>query len=144
MAMDRDDLSELNAIFKDMGGVEKVEDYTNNFENLPDGSYVGEIEKFETKNSKSSGKPMAVITIAVEDGKKEFKYLMLAGEDLKSTQTAVARAVTQLKKLGVDGVELGDFLDNAEKLVGTRVNINIKTTVSKAGKEFRNVDLELA
>lgn len=144
MAMDRDDLSELNAIFKDMGGVEKVEDYTNNFENLPDGSYVGEIEKFETKNSKSSGKPMAVITIAVEDGKKEFKYLMLAGEDLKSTQTAVARAVTQLKKLGVDGVELGDFLDNAEKLVGTKVNMNIKTTVSKAGKEFRNVDLELA
>ena len=87
---------------------------------------------------------MAVITVAVEDGKKEFKYLMLAGEDLKSTQTAVARAVTQLKKLGVDGVELGDFLDNAEKLVGTRVNMNIKTTVSKAGKEFRNVDLELA
>ena len=144
MAMDRDDLSELNAIFKDMGGVEKVEDYTNNFENLPDGNYVGEIEKFETKNSKSSGKPMAVITVAGEDGKKEFKYLMLAGEDLKSTQTAVARAVTQLKKLGVDGVELGDFLDNAEKLVGTRVNMNIKTTVSKAGKEFRNVDLELA
>ena len=144
MAMDRDDLSELNAIFKDMGGVEKVEDYTTNFENLPDGSYVGEIEKFETKNSKSSGKPMAVITITVEDGKKEFKYLMLAGEDLKSTQTAVARAVKQLKKLGVDGVELGDFLDNAEKLVGTRVNMNIKTTVSKAGKEFRNVDLELA
>ena len=144
MAMDKDDLSELNAIFKDMGGVDKVEDYTNNFEKLPDGNYVGEIEKFETKNSKSSGKPMAVITIAVEDGKKEFKYLMLAGEDLKSTQTAVARAVTQLKKLGVEGVELGDFLDGAEKLVGTRVNMTIKTTISKAGKEFRNVDLELA
>ena len=56
MAMDKDDLSELNAIFKDMGGVDKVEDYTNNFEKLPDGNYVGEIEKFETKNSKSSGK----------------------------------------------------------------------------------------
>ena len=145
MAMDKDDLSELNAIFKDMGGVDKVEDYTNNFEQLPDGDYIGEIEKFETKNSKSSGKPMAVITVAVEDGKKEFKYLMLAGEDLKSTQTAVARAVTQLKKLGVEGVELGDFLDNAEKLVGTKVALKIKTTVSKAsGKEFRNVDLELA
>lgn len=145
MAMDRDDLSELNAIFKDMGGVDKVEDYANSFDNLPDGEYVGEIEKFETKNSKSSGKPMAVITVAVEDGKKEFKYLMLAGEDLKSTQTAVARAVTQLKKLGVEGVELGDFLDNAEKLVGTRVQLKIKTTVSKSsGKEFRNVDLELA
>ena len=144
MAMDKDDLSELNAIFKDMGGVDKVEDYASSFDKLPDGNYIGEIEKFETKNSKSSGKPMAVITIAVEDGKKEFKYLMLAGEDLKSTQTAVARAVTQLKKLGVEGVELGDFLDGAEKLVGTRVNMTIKTTTSKAGKEFRNVDLELA
>ncbi len=143
--MDNEDLKELNAIFKDMGGVEKVEEYTNNFENLPDGSYIGEIEKFETKNSKSSGKPMAVITVAVEDGKKEFKYLMLAGNDLKSTQTNVARAVTQLKKLGVEGVELGDFLSNAEKLVGTRVQMTIKTTVSKAsGNEFRNVDLELA
>jgi hypothetical protein len=102
--MDNEDLKELNAIFKDMGGVEKVEEYTTNFENLPDGDYIGEIEKFETKNSKTSGKPMAVLTIAVEDGKKEFVYMMLAGNDLKSTQTAVARAVTQLKKLGVDGV----------------------------------------
>ena len=144
MAMDKDDLSELNAIFKDMGGVDKVEDYASSFDKLPDGNYIGEIEKFETKNSKSSGKPMAVITIAVEDGKKEFKYLMLAGEDLKSTQTAVARAVTQLKKLGVEGVELEDFLDGAEKLVGTKVNMTIKTTISKAGKEYRNVDLELA
>ena len=143
--MDNEDLKELNAIFKDMGGVDKVEEYTNNFENLPDGDYIGEIEKFETKNSKSSGKPMAVITVAVEDGKKEFKYLMLAGSDLKSTQTAVARAVTQLKKLGVDGVELEDFLTGAEKLVGTKVQLHIKTTMSKAsGNEFRNVDLELA
>ena len=143
--MDNEDLKELNAIFKDMGGVDKVEDYTNNFENLPDGDYIGEVEKFETKNSKNSGKPMAVITIAVEDGKKEFKYLMLAGNDLKSTQTNVARAVTQLRKLGVEGVELGDFLAGAEKLVGTRVQMHIKTTISKStGKEFRNVDLELA
>lgn len=145
MAVDNEDLKELDTIFKDMGGVEKVEEFANNFENLPDGNYIGEIEKFETKNSKSSGKPMAVITIAVEDGKKEFKYLMLAGNDLKSTQTNVARAVTQLKKLGVEGVELRDFLSNAEKLVGTRVQMTIKTTVSKAsGNEFRNVDLELA
>ncbi|MBR2493778.1 MAG: DUF669 domain-containing protein [Paludibacteraceae bacterium] len=143
--MDNEDLRELNAIFKEMGGVDKVEELANSFENLPDGEYIGEIEKFETKNSKTSGKPMAVITIAVEDGKKEFKYLMLAGNDLKSTQTAVARAVSQLKKLGVDGVELGDFLTNAEKLVGTRVKMTIKTTVAKAsGKEFRNTDLELA
>ena len=50
MAIDRDDLSELNAIFKDMGGVEKVEDFTNNYEKLPDGEYFGEIELVEYKN----------------------------------------------------------------------------------------------
>lgn len=142
--MDNEDLKELDAIFKDMGGVDKVEELANSFENLADGEYIGEIEKFETKNSKSSGKPMAVLTIAVEDGKKEFKYLMLAGNDLKSTQTAVARAVSQLKKLGVNGEKLSDFLSDAEKLVGTRVRLSIKTTVSKAGNEFRNVDVELA
>lgn len=142
--MDNEDLKELDNIFKDMGGVEKVEDYANNYENLPDGVYLGEIESFETKNSKTSGKPMAVITVAVVGGKKEFVHLMLAGSDLKSTQQAVARVVTQLKKLGVTGVELSDFLHGAERLVGTRVSLNIKTTVSKStGKEFRNVTLDL-
>lgn len=143
--MDNEDLKELNAIFKDMGGVDKIEDYTNSYENLPDGVYIGEIEKFETKNSKTSGKPMAVITIAVEDGKKEFKYLMLAGKDLQDTRVAVARAVKQLKTLGVEGTDLEDFLSNAEKLVGTKVRLTIKTTVSKStGKEFRNQEVELA
>lgn len=143
--MDNEDLKELDAIFKDMGGVEKIEDFTNNFEQLPDGDYIGEIEKFETKNSKASGKPMGVITIAVENGKKENKYLMLAGGNLKETQTAVARAVSQLKKLGVEGVTLGDFLSGAEKLVGTRVHLKIKTTTSKSsGNDFRNIDIELA
>ena len=27
--IDKEDLSELNAIFKEMGGVDKIEDYTN-------------------------------------------------------------------------------------------------------------------
>ena len=51
--IDKEDLSELNAIFKEMGGVDKIEDYTNNFENLADGEYIGEIEKVEAKNSKN-------------------------------------------------------------------------------------------
>lgn len=142
--MDNDDLKELNAIFKDMGGVEKIEDYTNNFENLADGNYIGEIEKVYTANSKTSGKPMLVISVAVEGGKKDSKFLMLAGNDLKSTQTAVARAVTQLKKLGVEGVELSDFIEGAEKLVGTKVNLKIESTESKDGRTFRNQDITLA
>ena len=64
---------------------------------------------------------------------------MLAGENLKKTQTAVARAVTQLKKLGISGVELEDFINGALELTGTRVNLKIETNGS-----FRNKDLTLA
>lgn len=139
--IDKDDLSELNAIFKEMGGVEKIEDYTNNFENLPDGEYIGEIEKVEAKNSKNSGKPMIDIVVATEGGKKEWRHLMLAGENLKKTQSAIARTVSQLKKLGVDvsSNDIETITTNAYELVGTRVNMSIKTT-----NDFRNVDLTLA
>lgn len=137
--MDNEDLKELNAIFKDMGGVEKVEDYTNNFERLADGTYIGEIEKVSAKNSKKTGRPMLEVIVAIEDGKKEYVYMTLAGKDLKATQTAVARTVTNLKKLGVSGTELEDFINGAIELVGTRVVMKIETN-----GEFRNVDLTLA
>lgn len=137
--MDNEDLKELNAIFKDMGGVDSVDDYTNSFEELPDGTYLGEIEKVSTKNSKKTGRPMIEIIVALEEDRKEYVYLMLAGENLKKTQTAVARAVTQLKKLGVSGVELEDFINGALELTGTRVNLKIETNGS-----FRNKDLTLA
>lgn len=144
MSVSNADLNELDAIFEGMGGVDKIEDYTNSFSQLPDGNYIGEIEEIVSETSKNSGKPQIKMVIAIEDGKKEYKYMTLAGTDLKSTQSAIARAVSQLKKLGVDGVELRDFLKNMEKLVGTKVKLNIKTTVSKTtGKEFRNTDLEL-
>lgn len=137
--MDNEDLKELDAIFKDMGGVEKVEDYTSNFEELPDGNYIGEIEKVSTKNSKKTGRPMMEIVVALDEKRKEWVYLMLAGKDLKATQTAVARAVTQLKKLGVAGTTLSDFISGAESLVGKRVNLEIKTN-----GEYKNRDLTLA
>ena len=137
--MDNEDLKELNAIFKDMGGVDKVEDYTSNFEKLADGTYIGEIEKVSTKNSKKTGRPMIEIIVAVDEKTKEYTYLMLAGKALKATQTAVARAVTQLKKLGVTGTELEDFINGAIELAGTRVSMKIETN-----GEFRNVDLTLA
>ena len=92
-----------------------------------------------TKNSKKTGRPMLEIVVAVEGGKKEYVYLMLAGENLKRTQTAVARAVTQLKKLGITGVELEDFLNGASDLVGTKVNLKIETT-----NNFTNKDITLA
>lgn len=134
-----EDVKELDAIFKEMGGVDNIESFTNSFEELPDGTYLGEIDSVSTKNSKKTGRPMLEIVVALEDNKKEYVYLMLAGENLKKTQTAVARAVTQLKKLGIAGTELSDFLNEAMKLTGTRVNLKIETNGS-----FRNKDLTLA
>lgn len=137
--IDNEDLNELDAIFKDMGGVEKVEDYANNFKELSDGKYLGEIEKVSTKNSKNTGRPMMEIVVNLEGGNKEWVYLMLAGKDLKATQTAVAKAVTQLKKLGVTGSELRDFISGAEALVGKEVILEIKTN-----NGYKNRDLTLA
>lgn len=139
--IDTSDLSELNAIFKDMGGVEKVEEYTNNFEELADGNYLCEIEKVEDKNSKKTGRPMIEIQVAVEGGQKEWVYLMLAGENLKKTQTAIGGTITRLKKLGVDvsSENIGIIIENAKELVGTRCNLEIKTN-----NEFRNKELTLA
>ena len=134
-----EDVKELDAIFKEMGGVDNIESFTNSFEELPDGTYLGEIDSVSTKNSKKTGRPMLEIVVALEDNKKEYVYLMLAGENLKKTQTAVARAVTQLKKLGIAGTELSDFLNEAMKLTGTKVNLKIETNGS-----FRNKDLTLA
>ena len=139
MAMDKEDLNELDSIFKEMGGVDKVEEYTNNFENLPDGNYIGEILEVNTKNSKNTGRPMLDILVGLEEERKEHIFLMLAGKDIKATQTAVARAVTQLKKLGVTGTELEDFIDGAMELVGTRVNLKIETNGT-----YKNKDLTLA
>lgn len=140
MDIANDDLKELNAIFEEMGGVEKVEDFTTSFETLPDGTYLGEIDNVVTKNSKKTGRPMMEITVALEGGRKEWVYLMLAGENLKKTQTAVAKTITQLKKLGVTGAELSDFLSEAEKLVGTKVTLKIET----GNNDFKNKTLELA
>ena len=68
---------------------------------------------------------------------------MLAGKDLKATQTAIARTVNQLKKLDVDvsSNNIETITNEAEKLVGTRVNMEIKTT---GASNFRNVSLTLA
>ena len=93
--MDNEDLKELNAIFKDMGGVDSVDDYTNSFEELPDGTYLGEIEKVSTKNSKKTGRPMLEIIVALEEDRKEYVYLMLAGENLKKIR--LKKGLTQVQ-----------------------------------------------
>lgn len=137
--MDNEDLNELNAIFADMGGVDNVESYVNNYEELPDGTYIGEIDSVTTETSKKTGRPMMKVVVALEDDKKENVFMMLAGKDLKATQTAVARAVAQLKKLGITGSTLEDFINGAMTLVGTKVTLKVETRGT-----YKNKDLTLA
>ena len=66
---------------------------------------------------------------------------MLAGENLEKTRSAIARTVSQLKELGVDvsSNDIAVITDNAYELVGTKVNMEIKTN-----NNFRNIWLTLA
>lgn len=139
MAIDKGDLSELNEIFKGMGGVEKIEDFTNNFTQIEDGTYTGEILKVEPKNAKNTGRPMIDITLGLEGEKKEHVYLSLAGKDLNGTQRAIARTVKQLKELDITGITPEDFVNNSLELVGTRISLEVTTT-----NGFQNKWLTLA
>ena len=67
MALDRGDLSELNEIFKGMGGVDNIEEYTNTYEEIADGLYEGEVLNVEAKNSKNTGRPMLDILVGLEE-----------------------------------------------------------------------------
>lgn len=127
MALDRGDLSELNEIFKGMGGVDNIEEYTNTYEEIADGLYEGEVLNVEAKNSKNTGRPMIDITLGLTEDRKEHVYLSLAGKDLKATQIAIARTVKQLKELGVTGTTPEDFVNGAAELVGTRINLKVET-----------------
>ena len=75
MALDRGDLSELNEIFKGMGGVDNIEEYTNTYEEIADGLYEGEVLNVEAKNSKNTGRPMIDITLGLTEDRKEHVYL---------------------------------------------------------------------
>ena len=127
MALDRGDLSELNEIFKGMGGVDNIEEYTNTYEEIADGLYEGEVLNVEARNSKNTGRPMIDITLGLTEDRKEHAYLSLAGKDLKATQVAIARTVKQLKELGVNGTTPEDFVNGAAELVGTRINLKVET-----------------
>lgn len=128
MALDREDLAELNEIFNDMGGVAHVEDFTNSYEELPDGTYEGEILNVESKNSKNTGRPMLDLSLGLTQDRKEHIYLPLAGKDLAGTRTAIARAIKQLTELGVTGTTVEDFISNSVSLVGTRISLKITTS----------------
>lgn len=119
------------------------------FEELPDGYYIGEVEKAELKESKSSQQPMVAFQFkVVQDGitddgnfspisktnnRKIFMYYVLKDEQ------SVKRFVTDMLKF--EGEKEGEsilgkeyftnsevLIDALDILIGSRIYIHISTT----------------
>lgn len=152
---------DMTAVFKSLDailGKTELADVTsesNNFQELPDGYYLCEVEKAELKESKTSHQPMVVFQFkTVEDGigvgedtdfinlkktknKKVFLYYVLKDEN------AVRRFVTDMLKFEAeqDTPILGkEYFTNSELLVdaldilvGMRVYIQCSTNKNDDG-----------
>ena len=139
--MNDNDLSELDALFDEIGGNEGAETVANSFNNLPDGTYDAEVNSAEFKHSKSD-LPMIQIQYAVEGGKKHNQFLMLANKDgdLEKTKSSIARAVTTLKKFGLEEKTITDYVAKLDQLVGRQVTIEL--TTSAGGYQNTHVEVK--
>ena len=111
--MDKDDLKdlqELDSIFQDIGGNEKLEENVGgDFPDIPDGEYSAEIIGAEFTHSKQTNVPMIKIEFGLEGQTGHvWDYLMLANKDgdLAKTKQAIARSVTKLRELGLDAADI--------------------------------------
>lgn len=141
---DLKDLQDLDAIFQDIGGNEKLEENVNSgFDEICDGEYSAEIINAEYTKSKADV-PMIKIEFGLEGQTGHvWDYLMLAdkGGDLKKTSSAIARTVTKLRELGLDAKNIPGYVEQLPKLEGTTLTLRLET--SKSGyqnKHYENVD----
>lgn len=141
---DLKDLQDLDAIFQDIGGNEKLEENVNSgFDEIGDGEYSAEIINAEYTKSKADV-PMIKIEFGLEGQTGHvWDYLMLAdkGGDLKKTSSAIARTVTKLRELGLDAKNIPGYVEQLPKLEGTTLTLRLET--SKSGyqnKHYENVD----
>lgn len=133
---------ELNDLFKE------VEKTAGQFEELPEGNYIGVIEASGYKESKK-GRPMVQIMVKVTGGEYEgrtnSKFMMLDGSGTDQIKRNLSMFASQAKRLGVDtsdGFEA--TIENIESLEGTEVVMQIEKSVGKNGTTYTNTHLELA
>lgn len=147
MSEERDameDLNELDAIFSDIGGNEKLEENSNTgFDEIEDGTYEAEVIKAEYKVSKNSGVPMISIEFGLAGVSGHvWDYLMLGdkGGDYKKTSSAISRSVTKLRQLGLEAEKISEYVAQLDKLEGVQLDLKLET--SKSGfqnKHYENV-----
>ena len=142
---DLNDLKELDAIFQEIGGNEKLEENSNTgFDDILDGEYSAQVLSAEFTRSKQSDTPMIKIEFGLEGQTGHvWDYLMLADKngDYKKTSSAMSRAVTKLRELGLDAKDLPGYIEQLPKLTGVTLTLVLET--SKSGfqnKHYENVD----
>lgn len=138
--MDEQDLNELDAMFAEIGGNEGAEEMANSFQNLPDGVYEAEVINAEGATSQNSGMPMIVIEYGLENGKTHRQYLSLANKngDVEKTKSAISRAVTNLRKFGLDSDSIKGYISQLDKMIGKRVTLTLTTK-----GEYQNTSVEV-
>ena len=129
-------IEELNNIFME------VKDAEPEYENLPDGEYLGIVVGAEYKMSKSE-KPMVQFQFKITEGdykdKTHNKFCLLSGKDEAGLRANLNRYGTELKKYGLVVSSIQDSFEQLKNTIGTEVKLTIKTSDSG----FTNTSVEV-
>lgn len=135
-----DDLKELDAMFAEIGGNEKLEENANDFATVEDGTYEAEVVKAEFATSKSN-LPMIKLEFALETKAHCWKYLMLAAkpgpDQAENTRRQMSRSITDLRKFGLEADSVSGYVSQLDKLTGVGCTLRLETK-----GEFQNVHIE--
>ena len=137
-----EDLKELDLMFAEIGGNDKLEENSSNSDEISDGEYEAEICKAEWTKSKADV-PMVKIEFGLAGVNGHvWDYLMFGdkNKDYQKSSAAISRSVTKLRELGLEGETITDYVTQLFKLEGKRLTLVIET--SKSGfqnKSYRNV-----
>jgi len=136
-----DDLKELDAIFNDIGGNEKLEENAGGFDEIQDGTYNAEIINAEFTHSKDDV-PMIKVEFGLEGVNGHvWDYLMLGHKekDYKKTSQAISRTVTKLRQLGLEANDISGYVAQLDKIVGKGLQLTLET--SKSGYQNKHYEL---
>ena len=131
-----EDLNELDAMFAEIGGNEKLEENAGGFSEVKDGTYEAEVVSAEYTKSKKD-MPMIKIEYALETKQHCWQYLMLAAKDEENTRRQMSRAVTNLRKFGLDADTISGYISQLDKLAGMGCKLTLSTK-----NEFQNISID--
>ena len=136
-----EDLAELDAMFADLGGNDKVEENANDFASAEDGTYEAEVINAELTKSKA-GLPMIKIEYGLETKQHVWQYLMLAakpGPDQEAnTKRQMSRTINILRsKYGIEAETVSGYTSQLDKLEGRAVVLTLSTK-----NDFQNISID--